>query len=187
MTKPLYLIVACDEQGGIGYRGELPWNIPEDWDFFLESTRNGILIMGRVSYESMRCSDVFPLRDRTYIVVSKTLEPPKEEHVHIVPDVEAALDLSMKLPGRIWGCGGVGIYRELIPSADFLVITQIRETFQTDRYFPENWRSYFPNRLQILERKNESYQYRFSLFSANNPTPGFYNFNELRLFREKFE
>jgi len=187
MTKPLYLIVACDELGGIGYQGELPWDIPEDWRFFLESTRNGILIMGRVSYESMRCSDVFSLKDRTYIVVSKTLVPPEEEHVHVVPDVGTALALGMKLPGRVWGCGGVSIYRELIPVADYLVITQIKGIFQVDRFFPEKWRSFFPNCLETLERKNQSYQCRFSLFSANNPTPGFYNFKELRLFRDVHE
>ena len=30
MSKPIILIAACDEKGGIGYKNALPWILPED-------------------------------------------------------------------------------------------------------------------------------------------------------------
>ena len=43
--------MACDRNNLIGEKGKLPWDIREDWDYFLKITQNGILIMGRHCYD----------------------------------------------------------------------------------------------------------------------------------------
>ena len=45
------LIAACGHNRIIGKQGKLPWSIKEDWEYFLATTRGGILIMGRHCYE----------------------------------------------------------------------------------------------------------------------------------------
>ena len=44
------IIVACDKNNLIGRNGKLPWNIKEDWEYFLKETHDGVLIMGRKCY-----------------------------------------------------------------------------------------------------------------------------------------
>lgn len=53
------IIVAADANGGIGYNGKLPWNVPEDLQRFKEQTQNHAMIMGRKTHESLP-----PLSDR---------------------------------------------------------------------------------------------------------------------------
>ena len=35
---PVHQIVAMDEESGIGVGGNLPWNLPKDWNHFLRMT-----------------------------------------------------------------------------------------------------------------------------------------------------
>ena len=35
---PVHQIVAMDEENGIGIGGNLPWNLPKDWNHFLRMT-----------------------------------------------------------------------------------------------------------------------------------------------------
>jgi len=65
------LIVACDVNGGIGYKNSLPWNkIKDDLPRFRNLTEGGVVIMGRNTWESL---PIKPLPNRiNFIVTSKT-------------------------------------------------------------------------------------------------------------------
>ena len=45
------LIAACGHDRVIGNKGKLPWTIEEDWKYFLDTTKDGILVMGRRCYD----------------------------------------------------------------------------------------------------------------------------------------
>ena len=48
------LILACDPNGGIGYQNTLPWtNIRGDLPRFKALTDNGVVVMGRNTWESL--------------------------------------------------------------------------------------------------------------------------------------
>lgn len=47
------MILACDTNAGIGLKGKLPWNIPEDLMFFKTRTMGHTVVMGRKTYESI--------------------------------------------------------------------------------------------------------------------------------------
>ncbi|MFP6900113.1 MAG: dihydrofolate reductase, partial [Opitutales bacterium] len=64
------LIVACARNRVIGKDGRLPWRIREDWEYFLEKTKQGTLIMGRRCYNEMGKH----LRDREVIALSRNPE-----------------------------------------------------------------------------------------------------------------
>lgn len=62
------LIVACDPDGGIGYKNKLPWDKLEgDLPRFKELTNGKVVVMGRNTWESL---PVKPLRNRTCYVVT---------------------------------------------------------------------------------------------------------------------
>ncbi len=65
----LDLVVAYDKHQAIGYRGKLPWNIPEDLSHFKELTTGHVVIMGRKTFESIGRT----LPDRINIVVSQSM------------------------------------------------------------------------------------------------------------------
>lgn len=47
------MIVAVDEQLGIGKNNRIPWNIPEDKKWFKEKTLGHAVIMGRNTFDSI--------------------------------------------------------------------------------------------------------------------------------------
>lgn len=66
------LILACDTNGGIGYKNKLPWkSIEHDLPRFKQLTENKVVVMGRNTWESL---PIKPLPRRTNIVVSTTLK-----------------------------------------------------------------------------------------------------------------
>lgn len=70
------LIVACDPKGGIGYQNKLPWsNIQGDLPRFRKLTTNGVVVMGRNTWDSLPRK---PLPNRlNFIVTSQDLTLPR--------------------------------------------------------------------------------------------------------------
>jgi dihydrofolate reductase len=60
------VIFACDEAGGIGLNGKLPWHIPADLARFRQLTTGGTVVMGRKTFESIGR----PLPNRRNVVLS---------------------------------------------------------------------------------------------------------------------
>lgn len=62
------LIIACDPNGGIGYKNKLPWTkIQGDLPRFKQLTQNKIVVMGRNTWESL---PVKPLKNRINYVLT---------------------------------------------------------------------------------------------------------------------
>ena len=128
----LTLIAARARNGAIGKDGTLPWQIPEDLKFFKRETLGGAVIMGRRTWESLPFR---PLKDRLNLVVTSTLDLPD----HAVPDLDAALDAARAAGyARIYGIGGERLFRDLLPRADRLLITEVDvEVDGADAFFPD--------------------------------------------------
>ena len=65
-------ICAAAENNTIGLQGKLPWNIPEDLQFFKEKTLEKALIMGRKTFESLGR----PLPNRLNVVITRQKQVP---------------------------------------------------------------------------------------------------------------
>jgi dihydrofolate reductase len=126
------LIVARAENGAIGRDGTIPWDVPEDLKSFQRETLGGALIMGRNTWESL---PVKPLSRRLNIVVSS--QPDIAEHV--APSVTAAIALaSQKGYDRVYGIGGARIYKEMMPLAHRLLISEVGIAVpDADTFFPD--------------------------------------------------
>ena len=69
MQGRISLIFASDLNGGIGYKGELPWSIPEELKIFREKTMGKTLVMGRKTAETLPKLD----GDRKMYVLSRKI------------------------------------------------------------------------------------------------------------------
>jgi len=159
MKKPVYLIAAMAQNRVIGKGDKLPWSIREDWRYFLDKTSEGVLIIGRKSFESFKKAS-----ERNVVVVSTRKEGfPGAEHAG---SVEEALTKAHAMPvdGPIWICGGVRIYEETLPVGDKLYLTHVEAEVEGDTYFPADWQAHYP--VLENERTSESggYKLRFCVY-----------------------
>lgn len=131
MSSPrISLIVARARNGVIGRDGALPWRLPEDLAFFKRTTMGHPIIMGRRTWQSIGR----PLPGRRNIVVSRNagLYAPGAE---VAPSLEAALALCAGA-AEAFVIGGAQLYREALPRAQRLVVTEIDADFDGDVQFP---------------------------------------------------
>lgn len=133
------LIAARDRKGAIGKDNSIPWDAPEDLTFFMRETMGGAVIMGRNTWESLPFK---PLKNRLNLVVSRL----GVDHEHVFASVDEAIAYARaEGRARIYGMGGYGIYKAMLPFADRLVITEVdTEVEGADTWFPEfdpdDWR-----------------------------------------------
>lgn len=126
------LIVARDRNGAIGKDNTIPWHAPEDLKAFQRETLGGAIIMGRNTWDSLPFK---PLKNRLNLVVSSNLDAAETVCPSVAQAIEAATAQGYR---RIYGIGGAGIYREMLPLADRLLITEVAtEVEAADTYFPQ--------------------------------------------------
>ncbi|GGF64687.1 dihydrofolate reductase [Paracoccus acridae] len=128
----LTLIAARDRNGAIGKDNDIPWRAPEDLAFFQRETTGGAVVMGRRTWESLPFK---PLKNRLNLVVSSDLAVAE----NVLPTPQAAVDHAHCLGHRrVYGIGGAGIYRALLPMADRLLLTQVDlAVTDADAFFPD--------------------------------------------------
>ncbi len=127
------LIVAMDEQRGIGIDNHLPWHLSDDLKRFRKLTMGHHLIMGRKTYDSIGR----PLPGRRMIVLTRN------ENL-VLKDVEISLSLShaMKLAqsrfdNEIFIAGGGEVFQEALPIANRIYLTQVHAELACDVFFPK--------------------------------------------------
>ncbi|MDX1671530.1 MAG: dihydrofolate reductase [Balneolaceae bacterium] len=124
------LIVAHDPNLVIGSEGGLPWHFPEDLKYFKRVTTGHPILMGRTVFEEI---DEKPLPDRENLVLSRSRS---YEHVPTFDTIESALEYAKGDPW-LFVIGGGEVYRQLIDRSDRLYVTEIKQEFEGDTFFPE--------------------------------------------------
>lgn len=126
------IIVAVADNGAIGKDNSLLWHIREDLKYFKKVTMGCPVIMGRRTFESIGR----PLPGRQNIVVSKSGTYALPEGVLPAGSLEEAVS---KAEGdEMFVIGGGQIYRQALPLADSLYVTEVHVTVEdADTFFPE--------------------------------------------------
>ena len=128
------LIAAVARNRALGKDGQLLWHLPEDMRYFRETTRGKPVIMGRKTWESL--PDAFrPLPGRRNIVISRN-------SAYEAPGATLAgsLDEAVRLTqddAEVFVIGGAEIYRQALPLAQRLYLTEVTQDFAADAFFPE--------------------------------------------------
>jgi dihydrofolate reductase len=125
----LTIIVATDQQGGIGINNTLPWKLPEDLAHFKRLTTGHPIIMGRKTFDSIGR----PLPNRRNIVITRNAAW-RHDGVEAVGSVEAAVALLDGAEGYV--IGGAEIYQQSLALTERLVITEVDRSFACDAFFP---------------------------------------------------
>ncbi|MFI7062188.1 dihydrofolate reductase [Kribbella sp. NPDC050124] len=121
------LIAAVGANGVIGRDNDLPWRIREDLQHFKALTLGHTLVMGRKTYDSIGR----PLPGRRTVVVTRQPDW-TAEGVDVVHTLEEAL----KYDGDLYVAGGGEIYRQALPYADRLELTEVAQSPTGDVTFP---------------------------------------------------
>ncbi|MBC8506938.1 MAG: dihydrofolate reductase [Anaerolineales bacterium] len=127
------IIVAMDENGGIGFESHLPWRLSTDMKRFKQLTMGHHLVVGRKTFESI--GRLLP--GRRMIVMTRS----REFHyagVDIVDSLEAAIALSEKRDeDELFIGGGSEIYRLALPFTDRIYLTWVHAQIKADVHFPK--------------------------------------------------
>ena len=116
MTSPSRgMILAVSPEGVIGLHGGIPWRHPGDMRRFARVTRGSTVVMGRLTWESMKGRPL-PHR-RNLVVTSRPLEG-----VETFPSLASALAAS---EGPVWLIGGRAIYEEGMRLCDVIDVTYV--------------------------------------------------------------
>ncbi|MFF1821827.1 dihydrofolate reductase [Kribbella sp. NPDC058245] len=123
----IILIAAVGANGVIGRDNDLPWRIREDLQHFKQLTLGHTLVMGRKTYDSIGR----PLPGRRTVVVTRQPDW-SADGVQVVHTLEEAL----KQDGDVYVAGGGEIYRQALPYADRLELTEVDQSPAGDVTFP---------------------------------------------------
>lgn len=129
----MQLILAADENWGIGKGGELLCHIPGDLKYFKEKTMGKTMIMGRATLESLPGKKGLPGRRNFVLTSDRSYEAENAIVVHDTGELMAAL--SGTDPDEIMVMGGERVYREFLPRCGVCYITRIYASFDADRFF----------------------------------------------------
>eukprot|EP01100_Stratorugosa_tubuloviscum_P002230 TRINITY_DN1509_c0_g2_i1.p1 TRINITY_DN1509_c0_g2~~TRINITY_DN1509_c0_g2_i1.p1 ORF type:complete len:171 (+),score=88.04 TRINITY_DN1509_c0_g2_i1:67-579(+) len=164
--KAVYMIAACSENKVIGKNGKLPWSIPEDWQYFLDCSSTGILVMGRHSFSDMPSApqrSIIVITSDGQAFIDKIGKP--APLLHTARNVREALDIAQQLevPGPIWICGGTRVYEDCLPFTDKLYLTHVHAIVEGDTYFPD-WTNHFKTKISQRDSRDENYSYSFCIY-----------------------
>jgi dihydrofolate reductase len=129
--RTIALVAAVARNGVIGRSGRLPWHLPDDLKRFRALTSGHSIIMGRKTWESIGRA----LPDRQNIVVSR-LGGFAAPGCDIASALSEAIRISA-MPPPLFVIGGEALYREAMPLAELLFLTEIHRDFTGDARFPE--------------------------------------------------
>lgn len=117
-------ILMIDDEGNLGTKNHLLYDIPEDKKWFKRHTLGKIVVMGRKTFESL--PNQSPLSERTNVVLTRdeTFQHDEVIVAHSIEELRANIFLSYD-DEDIWFIGGNSIYNYWIPYCDKVYITRL--------------------------------------------------------------
>lgn len=143
----IHLIYARARNGVIGRDNQLPWHLPEDMAFFKQKTAGGTVVMGRKTWDSLP-ERFRPLPGRANVVVTRQGDW-AADGAQRAGSLDEALALAVDGADasgeavRVWVIGGGELFRQALPRADRLEVTELDLDVAGDAFAPERgpeWR-----------------------------------------------
>lgn len=165
MITALSLIVAVDAANGIGKNNDLMWNLPADMQFFKETTKGHVVIMGRKNYDSIP-EKYRPLAGRTNVILSRNtvFEAPGCLVFSSLEDCLANLSLAAGQQAFI--IGGAQIYELALKTGlvENMFITHIDKTYGADTFFPDFNQNKYEKTILFEQSINEKHEASFKVY-----------------------
>ncbi len=169
IPKPIQIaqIVAISKNRCIGKDNDLPWHLPKDLQHFKHQTThntdgtlageadslfNGVMVMGRKTFESMRSR---PLPKRVNIIITrqadysekmsannpKFVEWLEQGKVIVTDNLDTAIEVGKQQATQLsldtlWVIGGGEIFRQSLPITERIELTQVDVQVDGDAFYP---------------------------------------------------
>ena len=127
----LSMIVACDENNGIGLDNNLLVNLPIDMKRFIKITSGKMIIMGRKTFDSIPNK---PLKNRINVVLTRS-----NEYIHrdiiVINSKNDAINLIKDSNKEVIIIGGSEIYDLFYDNCKTIYMTMIHHIFESNKFF----------------------------------------------------
>lgn len=130
-------ILACDENGGVGNKGTLPWpHVKRDFQWFKDNTLGHVVVMGSATYLDPDMPKPMPKR-KNVVVTSKPENCPLADDFINGDVVEGIRSVEQKYSSLItWIIGGPKIIEQTLDIIDEFYISRIPGEFECDAHLP---------------------------------------------------
>ncbi|MFI5391065.1 MAG: dihydrofolate reductase [Bacteriovoracales bacterium] len=134
------LVVAMGPNREIGSNNQIPWKLSEDLKNFKKTTLGHHILMGRKTFESIGK----PLPGRINLILSRNKDFQVKDCITVRSIDEAINYARSKGEYELMVIGGAEIYKEALPHAKRIYLSQVEFSGSADTYFPEfnekNWK-----------------------------------------------
>lgn len=164
------LIVAVDEQWGIGKNGDLLLSIPDDMQYYRATTRGKVVVMGYTTLLSLPNSKPAPARLNLVLADIPGL---KISGAVVCGSMEQLYRLiGCFEPDDVFDVGGGSMYRQLLPYCCAAHITKMRFNGEADTAIPNldelpDWS--VDSESEVKE--HDGVRYSFVVYRNASPTP----------------
>lgn len=157
-------IVVTDINFGISKDGKIPWKSKKDMSFFLNKTKNNVVIMGKNTYFSLP-EEFRPLKNRLNIVLTRNpckftnnieseysnifFTNDEKIYVFIENNREKTLESFPFLSSnfKIFIIGGKQLYEKYIPLCSTVWVTTIKKNYSCDLFLNYEYNEQFKDKL----------------------------------------
>jgi dihydrofolate reductase len=150
-SEPQVVIIsAMSHDRIIGIGDGMPWSVPEEYQHFLNTTRDQTIVIGRRSFEifgsTFTCANC-------YVV---TRSDAKFSAAFTANNLADAVQRAKSHAATIFVAGGASIYGAAIDDVDAMQLSYIHGEFSGDTYFPE-----FDEDDWIVAKREDRGRYEF--------------------------
>jgi dihydrofolate reductase len=154
------LIAALAQNRTIGKNNDLPWHLPDDMKYFMQTTKGHHCIMGRKNYDSIP-EKFRPLPNRTNIVLTHQKDF-KAPSCIVVNSIAKGLEIAKNNnESEVFIIGGAEVYKQSLAFADRLYLTEIKADIQGDTFFPPINQNEWKELSRTTHPADERHQYAF--------------------------
>ena len=140
----------------LGKNNNLIWHFKEDMKFFKEMTMGHTVVMGYNTYKSLPGD--LPGR---HIIVTTFREL---DGVDTVSNIDEIVTVYKDSEEEVFICGGASIYKQFLPYADKLYLTEIDDSDdRADTFFPEFDKNEW-NKTLICEKESNGINFNMYLY-----------------------
>ena len=129
------MIVAADQNWGIGRAGGLLVHIPGDMEHFKEKTMGNVVVMGRKTFESLPGKKALPGRTNIVLTGNRSWQGEGAVLAHSREELDQLL--KQYEDDSVYIIGGGQVYQEYLERCDTIYVTRIEAAFEADTWFPD--------------------------------------------------
>ncbi len=143
------IIAAVGKRGELGLNGDLVFHLKEDMKYFRETTTGHPVLMGKTTFKSIGR----PLPNRQNLVVTHHPED-LPDLVEPVRELRQFLEKNQDNETEIFVIGGASIYKEALPYAKIIYLTEVDAESNADVFFPDFDKKKF--KKEIIKKGSEN-------------------------------